>query len=87
MIVTGETLDFKRHLCLQFGEHCQVHEEDTPRNSMNPRTQGAICMGPSGNKQGGFKFLSLRSGQTITRRSWDRIQMPGTAIDRVKALA
>ena len=72
---------------MQFGEYCQVHEEDTPRNSMNPRTQGAICMGPSGNKQGGFKFLSLRSGQTITRRSWDRIPMPDTVIDRVEALA
>ena len=87
MIMTGETLDYKRHLCLQFGEYCQVHEEDTPRNSMNPRTQGAICMGPSGNKQGGFKFMSLRSGQTITRRSWDRIPMPDTVIHRVEALA
>ena len=87
MIMTGETLDYKRHLCLQFGEYCQVHEEDTPRNSMNPRTQGAICMGPSGNKQGGFKFMSLRSGQTITQRSWDRIPMPDTVIDSVEALA
>ena len=56
MIMTGETLDYKRHLCLQFGEYCQVHEEDAPRNSMNPRTQGAICMGPSGNKQRGLEI-------------------------------
>ena len=32
-IMTGETLDYKRHLRLQIGQYCQVHEEETPRNS------------------------------------------------------
>jgi hypothetical protein len=38
-IMSGETLDFKKHLCLQLGQYCQVHEEDTPRNSQISRTQ------------------------------------------------
>jgi hypothetical protein len=85
-IMTGETLHYKRHLSLQIGQYCQIHEEDTPRNSQLPRTRGAICLGPSGNAQGGFKFLSLRSNKKVVRRSWDAIPMPDTVIDRVNTL-
>ena len=31
-IVSGETLHYKRHLALNIGQYCQVHEYDTPRN-------------------------------------------------------
>ena len=85
-IMTGETLDYRTHLSLQLGQYCQVHEDDTPRNSQLPRTQGAICLGPSGNIQGGFKFMSLTSAKKIVRRSWDKIPMPQTVIDRVNHL-
>jgi hypothetical protein len=50
-IMSGETLDFKKHLSLQIGQYCQVHEEDTPQNSQVARTKGAISLGPSGNLQ------------------------------------
>jgi hypothetical protein len=66
-ILSGETLDFKKHLHLQIRQYCQVHEEDTPRNSQRPRTKGAICLGPNGNLQGGFKFMALSSGKKIIR--------------------
>ena len=85
-IMTGETLNFMKHLSLQIGQYCQVHEEDTPRNSQLPRTKGAICLGPSGNVQGGYKFMSLSSMKKIVRRSWDAIQMPDTVIARVNVL-
>ena len=29
-IMTGETLHYKKHLSLQIGQYCQIHEEDTP---------------------------------------------------------
>ena len=48
-IMYGEILDYKKHLSLQIGQYCQVHEEYAPRNSQNPRTKGAIYLGPSGN--------------------------------------
>ncbi len=85
-IMSGETLDYKKHLSLQIGQYCQVHEEDTPRNSQRPRTKGAISLGPSGNIQGGYKFMALDTGKKITRRSWDVIPMPDTVIARVNAL-
>ena len=84
--MTGERLDYKRRFSLQFGAYCQVHEEDTPRNSNVPRTKGAICIGPSGNQQGRFKFMALDTCAKITRRSWDLIPTPKTVIDRVNLL-
>jgi hypothetical protein len=63
-----------------------VHEEDNPRNSQIARTKGAISLGPSGNLQGGFKFMDLNSGKKIVRHSWDVIPMPDLLIDRVNAL-
>jgi hypothetical protein len=63
-----------------------VHEEDTPRNSQSPRTKGAISLGPSGNLQGGYKFMALNTGKKITRQSWDVIPMPDTVVARVNAL-
>ena len=85
-IMSGETLDFKKHLSLQVGQYCQVHEEENPRNSQLARTKGAISLGPSGNLQGGFRFMALDTGKKITRRSWDVIPMPDLVIDRVNEL-
>jgi hypothetical protein len=85
-IMSGETLDFKKHLSLQIGQYCQVHEEDTPRNSQVARTKGAISLGPSGNVQGGFKFMALNSGKKIVRRSWDMTPLPDIVINRVNEL-
>jgi hypothetical protein len=85
-IMSRETLDYKKHLSLQVGQYCQVHEEDTPCNSQSPRTKGAILLQPSGNLQGGYKFMALNTGKKITHRSWDVIPMPDMVIARVNAL-
>ena len=85
-ILSGETLDFKKHLRIQIGQYCQVHEEEDPRNSQVARTKGAISLGPSGNLQGGYKFMALNTGKKIVRRSWDVIPMPDVIIARVNAL-
>jgi hypothetical protein len=85
-IMYGEKLDYNNHLSLQLGQYCQVHEEDNPRNSKIARTKGAISLGPSGNLQGGFKFMALNSINKIVCRSWDVITMPDLVIDRVNTL-
>ena len=78
--MTGDTLNYKRHLTMPFGQYCQTHEEDTPRNSTRRHTRGDICVGPSGNKQGGFNFMTLGSMKNVVRRSWDALSMPNTVI-------
>ena len=84
--MSGETLDYKKYLCLQLGQYFQVHKEDSPRNSLATRTIGAICLGPSGNLQGGFKLLALNSEKNNVLRSWDALPMPDTVIGRVNTL-
>ena len=85
-IMSGEILNYKKRLSLQIGKYCQVHEEDAPRNSQNPRKKGTISLGPSGNLHGGFKFMALNTGKKIIRRSWDVILIPDTVITRANAL-
>ena len=48
---TGEVVHYK-YYCVPFGSYCQISKEDSPRNSMLARTEGAIALGPSGNVQG-----------------------------------
>ena len=87
MLLTGENLDAKIDLPLEFCSYCQVHENDEPRNTMVARTQAALSMGPSGNKQGGQNFMSLRTGLKLVRFSWDELPMPDTVVGRVRQLA
>jgi hypothetical protein len=78
--MSGEVLDYNKHLRLQIGQYCQVHEGDSPRNGQVARTKGAISLGPSGNLQGGHKFMALNTDKKITRRNWDEIPMPDLVI-------
>jgi hypothetical protein len=84
-IMSGETLDYKKHLSLQLGHYCQVYEEDNPRNSQIERTKGAISLGPSGNLKGGFKFMALNTDKNIVHHSWYVIPMPHLVIDPYNA--
>jgi hypothetical protein len=85
-IMSGDTLDYKKHLSLKIGQYCQVHEEDNPRNSQLARTKGAISLRPSGNLQGGFKLMALNTGNNIVLRSWDVIPILDVVIARVNDL-
>jgi hypothetical protein len=89
MIISGEKLDWKRHLALPFGSYCQVHEQDeVGRSDVNKqRTLGAICLGPSDNRTDGFRFMSLQTGKKVTRTSWTELPMPRQVIERVHSLA
>ena len=85
-IMSGKTLDCKKHLALRIRQCCQVHQEDAPHNSQLPRTKGAAALGPGGNLQGSFKFVALDSGKKIVQCSWDVIPMPDAVITQVNEL-
>jgi hypothetical protein len=88
-IISGERLDWKRHLALSFGAYCQVHEQDELGHSdiNNERTLDAICIGPSDNQHSGYRFMSLQTGRKVTRISWTELPMPRQVVERVHALA
>ena len=52
-LITGEKFDHTKHCKLPFGAYAQVHKEPLPSNSQVASTVGAICLGPTGNQQGG----------------------------------
>jgi hypothetical protein len=60
-LITRKQLVYrKEHVCLEFGSYIQTHKEHT--NDMRLCTIGAICVGPTGNDQGGHYFMSLVTG-------------------------
>ena len=43
---------------------------------MIDRNQGTICLGPTGNLQGSYAFLLLRTGRKITRNQYTELPTP-----------
>ena len=84
-ILAGELVHFRYYL-MPFSTYCQVHEEDVPCNSMAACMQRAISLGPSGNAQGGHKFLALNSGHNITCQTSTIIPMPSSVVEHINAL-
>ena len=73
-IVTGLTIDYAKHLRLQFGKYAQVHKYHD--NTMQERTTGAIGLWPTGNDQGAYFFRSLTTGQRLNRQSFTPLPLP-----------
>ena len=82
-LMTGMKLDYSKHCRFPLGSCVQVHDKPSPTNSPTERTVGAIALGPTGNLQGGYKFLNLRTGKRITRRNWTHLPIPIEVIERV----
>ena len=61
-------LDAKLDFSLSFGDYVQAHEDNgLKQNTDLERTTGAIFVLPTGNLSGSCKFLSLATGEVITR--------------------
>ena len=84
--MTGIKLYYSKHCRLPFGSYVQFHDYPSPTNSPTARTIGAITLGPTGNLQGGYKFLNLRRGKKITRRNWTHLPMLIEVIKRVNEI-
>ncbi len=84
-ILTGRRIQYDRHVRLEFGAYAQTHEQHD--NSMQSRTISAICLRPTGNVQGTHFFMSLQTGQVITRHRWTELPPSTDAITRVNDVA
>ena len=62
----GKYIDWKKSCKIQFRAYTQVHEDRNVTNTLEERTQGAICLRPTGNLQGTYNLFSMRSGKKIT---------------------
>ena len=84
--MTGIKLDYSKNFRLLLGSYVQVHDEPSPTNSPTARTVGTITLVPTGNLQGGDKFLNLWTGKKITRRNWTHFRMPSEVIERMNEI-
>ena len=82
-LMGARKLDFNIDCRCEFGQYVQTHEYEEPRNSLEDRTLGAICLGPSGNRQGTYKFMSLKTGKLIKRGEWTEIPITDEVIRHV----
>ena len=58
---------------MPFGTYVEAHDDPMVTNDSKPRTTPEIALGPTGNAQGTYKFLSLTTGQKIKRREWTKM--------------
>jgi len=72
---------------MKVGHGDYVHAYTETKNDMSPRTVGAIALYPAKNGQGGWYFLSLRSGRRILCNQWKTAVICDKVIDRAHALA
>jgi hypothetical protein len=86
-IVTGDTIDFATHCRVPIGAYCEVHDERKITNTELPRTHHAIALNPTGNFQGSYHFLSLTTGEQISRRRFTELPMTDAIINRVHDIA
>jgi hypothetical protein len=86
-VLTGAgTPDYTR-MRLEFGTYVQVFEDNTPSNTLRSRSLGAIALSPTGNTQGDYYFMSLATGEKLSRHSWTVLPLTDAAIARVEAIA
>ena len=86
-IVTGEARPDYTTMKIEFGAYAQLFDDVTPSNTPHTRSFGAIALGPTGNAQGAYHFLSLASGARVSCHRWTELPITDSAIARVEALA
>ncbi len=79
-------MDYMMHCKAQFGSYCKVFNDPNPTNTMVARTQPAVCLGPTRNLQGTYKFFALNTGRVIKRRQFKELPMPKSMVKTIESL-
>ena len=85
-IVLRWQLSTKLHCRGQFGSYCIAYDENTPTNTQQLRGRDCICLGPTGNRQGTYKFLDLETWRVIKRKQFKEYPMPKSILNKVEAM-
>ena len=86
-IVTGApALDYN-DIKLEFGTYAHVYEVHNIKNDTKARTMPLITLNRTKNKQGGYYFMSLVTGEKLPMKQWTVVPMPDEATAIVEAMA
>ena len=86
-IITVKALDWKKICKLRFRAYAQIHEDRNVNSTIEERTQGAICLGPTGNLLGIYNLFLLLSGKKITRSQFTDMPTPTIVMKLVASIA
>ena len=86
-LLTGEPINYNKHLKYSFGTYVQAFNNNDPTNTMEERTIEAIYLGPIWEKPGGHKLMDLHTGRVITRQKVTEIPVTPTVIKAVEEMA
>ena len=64
----------------------EASEDRDITNDMSPRTEPCICLGPTGNMQGGVNCYNLETKKVVERRTIKEFPMPRRVEKRVRSL-
>ena len=86
-IVTGRACMDYNKIPLEFGSYVKLVDRSV--NTIRSQTIGAIALNPTGNENGTYHFMSLKTGQVMTKGPgcWTEVPVTDIAIARVEALA
>ncbi len=74
------------HCRVPFGSYCEVHVDPDIANTMDPRTKWTICLRPTGNLHGSYKFLLLATGKKVTQRKFTEMPFTESIIGQVEKM-
>ncbi len=80
-------LDAKLHCHAPFGAYCKVHDNNDVTNTLQGHTHPVICLGPTGNLQGNYKFLLLDTGKRILCRNFTELPLTTSIQKQVEMMA
>jgi Zinc knuckle len=86
-IVTGLPPPDYNQMKLEFGQYTTVFEDNNPTNTNAPRIVDAIALHHTGNAQGDYYFMSLATGERISRRQYTMLPITQRVIAAVEGLA
>ena len=85
--MTGKDFDWKKICKLYFGPYTQVHKYRNLNNTLEERTQGEICLGPTGNLEGTYNLFSIGSGKNNSHGQFTEVPTPTIVMKRVDTMA
>ena len=86
-IMTGKAFDCNKIWKIHFGAYTQVHKNRNITNTLEDRTQRAICLGPTCNLQGTCNLFSIQYGNNITCVQFTEVPTPTIVMKPVVAMA
>ena len=83
----GTRLNYMHDLTLCFGDYVQAYRAPLVKNSMDPRTYGAIALCPMDNLTRSWLFMNLLTGRTFSGSKWTLLPTPDIVVNRVREIA